>query len=91
MDGVYVPMLTAGPPLIKAVQDRDAEDVHLMVREPLASLGDYVAAAPTSSRFTRTPAPTRIACCRRLDRLKPPRPSGSGNRPRRGAQPGHAG
>ena len=44
MDGVYVPMLTAGPPLIKAVRTAMLKDVHLMVREPLASLGDYVAA-----------------------------------------------
>jgi ribulose-phosphate 3-epimerase len=44
MDGNYVPMLTAGPPFIKAVQTAMLKDVHLMVREPLASLGDYVAA-----------------------------------------------
>jgi ribulose-phosphate 3-epimerase len=44
MDGTYVPMLTAGPPFIKAVRTPMLKDVHLMVREPLASLGDYVAA-----------------------------------------------
>jgi ribulose-phosphate 3-epimerase len=44
MDGRYVPMLTAGPPFIKAVRTAMLKDVHLMVREPLASLGDYVAA-----------------------------------------------
>ena len=44
MDGRYVPMLTVGPPFIKAVKTAMLKDVHLMVREPLASLGDYVAA-----------------------------------------------
>ena len=44
MDGSYVPMLTVGPPFIKAVRTAMLKDVHLMVREPLASLGDYVAA-----------------------------------------------
>src|SRR5512137_1082087 len=44
MDGRYVPMLTIGPPFIKAVTTAMLKDVHLMVRDPLASLGDYVAA-----------------------------------------------
>jgi ribulose-phosphate 3-epimerase len=44
MDGCYVPMLTIGPPFIKAVKTAMLKDVHLMVREPLASVGDYVAA-----------------------------------------------
>ena len=44
MDGGYVPMLTAGAPFVKAVRTAMLKDVHLMVREPLASLGDYVAA-----------------------------------------------
>jgi ribulose-phosphate 3-epimerase len=44
MDGCYVPMLTVGPPFIRAVRTAMLKDVHLMVREPLASLGDYVAA-----------------------------------------------
>lgn len=44
MDGNYVPMLTVGPAFIKAVRTAMLKDVHLMVREPLAALGDYVAA-----------------------------------------------
>jgi ribulose-phosphate 3-epimerase len=44
MDGCYVPMLTVGPPFIKAVKTTMIKDVHLMVREPLASVADYVAA-----------------------------------------------
>jgi ribulose-phosphate 3-epimerase len=48
MDGSYVPLLTVGPPFIKAVKTAMMKDVHLMVREPLASLGDYVAAGADS-------------------------------------------
>ncbi len=44
MDGAYAPMLTVGPPFIKGVRTAMLKDVHLMVREPLASLADYVAA-----------------------------------------------
>lgn len=44
MDGSYVPTLTVGPPFIKAVRTTMMKDVHLMIREPLASLPDYVAA-----------------------------------------------
>jgi ribulose-phosphate 3-epimerase len=44
MDGSYVPMLTVGPPFIRAVKTSMMKDVHLMVREPLPSLADYVAA-----------------------------------------------
>lgn len=44
LDGCYTPMLSVGPPFIKAVKTKMLKDVHLMVREPLASLSDYVAA-----------------------------------------------
>lgn len=44
LDGCYTPMLSVGPPFIKAVKTKMLKDVHLMVREPLASLPDYVAA-----------------------------------------------
>jgi ribulose-phosphate 3-epimerase len=44
MDGAYVPMLTVGPPFIKAVKTGMLKDVHLMIREPGASVADYVAA-----------------------------------------------
>lgn len=44
MDGCYVPMLTVGPPFIKAVRTRMLKDVHLMIREPGTSVADYVAA-----------------------------------------------
>ena len=44
MDGCFVPMLTAGPPLIKAITTSLLKDVHLVVAEPLEKLGDYIAA-----------------------------------------------
>ncbi|MEW5981751.1 MAG: ribulose-phosphate 3-epimerase [Acidobacteriota bacterium] len=44
MDGAYVPMLTVGPQFIKSVHTSMLKDVHLMVREPLVSVPDYVAA-----------------------------------------------
>ena len=44
MDGCFCPMMTAGPPLIKAVKTSMLKDVHLMVQEPLEKIGAYVAA-----------------------------------------------
>ena len=53
VDGYYAPMLTVGPPFIKAVKTEMLKDVHLMVREPLASLADYLAAhRPTLNTIT---------------------------------------
>lgn len=44
MDGCFIPMMTAGPSLIKAVKTPLLKDVHLMVEEPLEKLADYVTA-----------------------------------------------
>lgn len=44
MDGAFCPMLTVGPPFVKAVRTSLYKDVHLMVRDPLALLPDVVAA-----------------------------------------------
>ena len=44
MDGCFCPMMTVGPPFIKAVKTRLLKDVHLMIEDPLAKLGDYIAA-----------------------------------------------
>jgi ribulose-phosphate 3-epimerase len=44
MDGCFCPMMTAGPPLIKALRTPLLKDVHLMIDEPLNKVGDYVAA-----------------------------------------------
>jgi len=44
MDGRFAPALTFGPPLVAAVRTRLLKDVHLMIEEPLATVGEYVAA-----------------------------------------------
>jgi ribulose-phosphate 3-epimerase len=44
MDGRYVPMLTVGPPVIRAVKTAMLKDVHLMIHEPGISMADYAAA-----------------------------------------------
>jgi ribulose-phosphate 3-epimerase len=44
MDGCFCPMMTVGPPFIKAVKTPLLKDVHLMIAEPLVKIADYVAA-----------------------------------------------
>jgi ribulose-phosphate 3-epimerase len=44
MDGCFCPMMTVGPPFVKALRTRLLKDVHLMIDEPLAKLSDYVSA-----------------------------------------------
>ncbi len=44
MDGCFVPPMTFGPPLIKAMKTSLLKDVHLMIENPPEKLADYVAA-----------------------------------------------
>jgi len=44
MDGCFCPLMTVGPPFIKAIKTPLLKDVHLMIDEPLEKVGDYVAA-----------------------------------------------
>jgi ribulose-phosphate 3-epimerase len=44
MDGCFTPVMTVGPPFVKALRTPLLKDVHLMIRDPLATLADYVAA-----------------------------------------------
>lgn len=44
MDGVFCPMMTIGPPIVKAVKTSMLKDVHLMVDEPLDKVDAYVKA-----------------------------------------------
>jgi ribulose-phosphate 3-epimerase len=44
MDGCFCPMMTVGPPFIKALKTPLLKDVHLMINEPLNKVADYVAA-----------------------------------------------
>lgn len=44
MDGCFAPMMTFGPPLVRAMRTSLLKDVHLMIRDPLDKLADWVAA-----------------------------------------------
>jgi ribulose-phosphate 3-epimerase len=44
MDGCFCPMMTVGPPFIKAIKTPLFKDVHLMIEEPLEKVADYIAA-----------------------------------------------
>jgi len=44
MDGRFCPMLTLGPPLIKAIKTNLLKDVHLMIEDPLSQLEAFVSA-----------------------------------------------
>jgi ribulose-phosphate 3-epimerase len=44
MDGCFCPAMTVGPPFVRALRTPLLKDVHLMIREPLDKLPDYVAA-----------------------------------------------
>ncbi len=43
MDGCFCPMMTVGPPFIKALKTPLLKDVHLMIQEPLTKVAEYVA------------------------------------------------
>jgi ribulose-phosphate 3-epimerase len=44
MDGCFCPMMTVGPPFIKALKTPLLKDAHLMIDEPLEKVAEYVAA-----------------------------------------------
>ena len=44
MDGCFCPMMTVGPPFIKAIKTPLLKDVHLMIEDPVSKVADYVAA-----------------------------------------------
>jgi ribulose-phosphate 3-epimerase len=43
MDGCFCPLMTVGPPFIKAIKTPLLKDVHLMIDEPLEKVAEYVA------------------------------------------------
>ena len=44
MDGCFTPMMTVGPPFVKALKTPLLKDVHLMIQDPLEKVDEYVAA-----------------------------------------------
>ncbi len=51
MDGVYVPMLTLGAPVVRAMHTPMLRDVHLMVDDPLNKVAAFVAAGADMVTF----------------------------------------
>lgn len=51
MDGVFCPMLTVGPPMIKALKGPLIRDVHLMIDDPLSKIDQFVAAGADMITF----------------------------------------
>jgi ribulose-phosphate 3-epimerase len=43
MDGCFTPMMTVGPPFVKALDTPLLKDVHLMIQDPLEKVDAYVA------------------------------------------------
>ena len=43
MDGVFCPMMTVGPPFVKAIRTSCLKDVHLMIDDPLPKVDAFVA------------------------------------------------
>jgi ribulose-phosphate 3-epimerase len=43
MDGCFTPMMTVGPPFVKALKTPLLKDVHLMIQDPLEKVDAYVA------------------------------------------------
>jgi ribulose-phosphate 3-epimerase len=62
MDGVFCPMLTVGPPVVKALRTSLIKDVHLMVDDPLAKIDAFVAAGADMITFhvEGAPQPHRV-------------------------------
>lgn len=57
MDGVFCPMMTVGPPFLKAMRTSLRKDVHLMVDDPLAKVDWFVAAGADMITFHLEGAP----------------------------------
>ena len=51
MDGVFCPMLTVGPPFVKALRTPMIRDAHLMIEDPLSKLDQFVAAGADMITF----------------------------------------
>jgi ribulose-phosphate 3-epimerase len=57
MDGVFCPMMTVGPPFLKAMRTSLRKDVHLMVDDPLPKVEWFVAAGADMVTFHLEGAP----------------------------------
>jgi ribulose-phosphate 3-epimerase len=57
MDGVFCPMLTVGPPVIKSLRTTLLKDAHVMVVDPLTKIDAFVAAGADMITFQVEGAP----------------------------------
>jgi ribulose-phosphate 3-epimerase len=57
MDGVFCPMLTVGPPVIRSMRTTLLKDAHLMITDPLTKIDAYVAAGADMITFQVEGAP----------------------------------
>ncbi len=57
MDGFFCPMLTVGPPIVKAIQTSMIKDVHLMIGDPLPKVDAFIAAGADMVTFQVEGAP----------------------------------
>jgi ribulose-phosphate 3-epimerase len=62
MDGVFCPMFTVGPPIVRAVRSPILKDVHLMIDDPLAKIEAFIAAGADLITFhvEGAPQPHRV-------------------------------
>jgi ribulose-phosphate 3-epimerase len=51
MDGAFCPMLTVGPPIVKAMRTSMIKDIHLMVDDPLSKIESFIAAGADMITF----------------------------------------
>ena len=51
MDGAFCPLLTVGPPLVRAIPDRFILDCHLMIQNPLDHVESFIAAGASIVTF----------------------------------------
>lgn len=85
MDGMFVPNITFGPPVIKAIRKCSPAlfDVHLMIEDPIRYIGDFASAGADSITFHAEAADDpravlgaiRAADCKTAVSLKPATPA----------------
>jgi ribulose-phosphate 3-epimerase len=70
MDGCFVPMMTAGPPYIRGIETGLIKDVHLMVKDPLHKVEDYVNAGADMITVHVESAPDILPVLEKLGHMK---------------------
>jgi ribulose-phosphate 3-epimerase len=66
MDGCFCPMMTVGPPIVKASKTSMLKDVHLMIDEPLEKLDAYIDAGADIISFAIENCADPLAALARL-------------------------